>query len=147
MAKKGIISLGKANIYIFLIFVPIIFRYCLSFAESQSKFYSGDNSHPILYTLNYSLGLCLSFFLLIIYKRNIKINDKEYNLSTTDNNNNEDPPIQIKQITATEKYVWILLVSFIDFTIRILSSIYWLNLDNYLIIGHLILFLWHCLVI
>ena len=71
------------------------------------------------------------FFLLIIYKRNIKINDKEYNLSTTDNNN-EDPPIQIKRITATEKYVWILLVSFIDFTIRILSSIYWLNLDNYL---------------
>ena len=86
------------------------------------------------------------FFLITIYKRNIQINDKQISSSIIENNN-EDPPIKIKQTTTTEKYVWILLVSFIDFTIRILSSIYWLNLDNYLIIGHLILFLWHCLVI
>ena len=130
MSKKCI-SLGNVNLKIFLIFVPIIFRFCLSFAESQSEFYIEINSHPILYTLNYSLGLCVSFSLLIIYKIRNRTKNKEFNKLISEHNNLESST-RIKKATTTEKYLWILLVSFIDFIIRIISSIFWLNTSNYL---------------
>ena len=82
MSKKCI-SLGQVKWNIFLIFIPIIFRFGESFAESQSDFYIEVNSHPMLYTLNYSLGLCLSFILFIIYKRRNRTNAK--NIENTKN--------------------------------------------------------------
>ena len=80
------ITLGKTNRYIFLIIVGAILRACLTFLESKSYFFANENKHPIVYSITYSLGLCLAFILLIIYKtRNKSAKVKELEKENTIN--------------------------------------------------------------
>ena len=62
------ISFGKINRYIILILIGAIFRAFLTFLESETLNFADKNKHPIVYSMTYSIGLCLNFILLIIHK-------------------------------------------------------------------------------
>ena len=72
------ISFGKINRYIFLILVGAIFRAFITFLEHESKNFAEENKHPIIYSMIYSLGLCLNFILLIIIKIRNKSEKEKY---------------------------------------------------------------------
>ena len=113
--KCNLISFGEINRYILLIFVGVIIDVCLIFIENNSKFSDVEHLYIIIDIITYSSGLSLSFFLLIIYK----IYNKR---------KNESKLLQIKsiikqkaQINKKEKFLWILLISIIDFIAFIIS--------------------------
>ena len=85
MAKKcrcNIISFGNINLYLLLIPLGAILDAIIDIVTDNSKKFgqkgTGNRQHPIIITINYALGLCLSFIPLIIYKirnkRNKKVN-------------------------------------------------------------------------
>ena len=155
--KLSKISFGKINRYIILILIGAIFRAFLTFLESQSSNFAEQNKHPIVYSMTYSIGLCLNFILLIIFKiRNKsekdiyiekeKEKDKDKNKSnikalliTEDNiktfkidiSNNVNAHL-IKHISKKEKYLWILMISFVDYIAYVFFCIFWVDIDNYL---------------
>ena len=131
MSKKCKISLGKINRYISLIFLALLPYALLSYVEEESKFFNENNLHPIIYSIIYSLGLCLSFIFLIIYKiRNRTRTEK--NSSLLIENINISIHFGVKKISKKEKFLWILLVSVIDFLSNNIYNIYWINFNNYL---------------
>ena len=87
--------------------------------------------HPVIYCINYSLSLCLSFILIIIYKVWNKNKNKKSRAQTIAYNNLNNLS-QIKQVSRKEKYCLILLVSTIDFTAIGFSNIYYVDFDEYL---------------
>ena len=131
MSKKCKISLGKINRYISLIFLALLPYALLSFVEEESKFFNENNLHPIIYSIIYSLGLCLSFIFLIIYKIRNKTRT-EKNSSLLIENINISIHFGVKKISKKEKFLWILLVSVIDFLSNNIYNIYWINFNNYL---------------
>ena len=131
MSSKCFLSFGKINKYLLLIILALIFYACQTHIESESKFFGDDNKlHPVIYCINYSLGLCLSFILIIIYKVwNKNKNQKNKAANAYNNLNNLS---QIKQVSRKEKYCLILLVSIIDFVAVGFSIIYYVDFDGYL---------------
>ena len=131
--KCKIISLGKTNKYIFLILLGAILLIALAYVEYESKFFAEKKTHPIIYSMTYSLGLTLSFVLLIIYKIRNKRKNKNYNLLLNIKNErmsfNTISPIE--KISTKKKFLWILLISGINYFAYTLFNIYWINLDNY----------------
>ena len=114
-------SLGHINKYIFLVFLDsIIYTGLLFFKSINSK-----NNHPIVQLIIYSLGLCLSFSLLLINKicskrkgnKIISKNNKSYSFIFTEN----------KRVSKKEKFLWFLLVSLIDFIFIIINNYYFYN--------------------
>ena len=82
MSKKHItFNLKNTNKLIFLVFLGALSYVSLTFVERESKFFDEENYHPIIYTITYCLGLCLSFIFLIIYKIKNKRNSpkKKFN--------------------------------------------------------------------
>ena len=147
------ISLGKIDHKIFLILVGAIFQAVLTFIEDQTINFSGKNKHPIIYTIIYSLGLCLNFILLIILKfrnksaKNIFIEiekdkekhsfhalllDKDKSKSLMINTSVNTYTMPIKHTKKKKKYLWILLVSVIDYIAYVFYSIFWIGIDNYI---------------
>ena len=139
------ISLGKIDHKIFLILVGAIFQAVLTFIEDQTINFSGKNKHPIIYTIIYSLGLCLNFILLIILKfrnksaKNIFIEiekdkekhsfhalllDKDKSKSLMINTSVNTYTMPIKHTKKKKKYLWILLVSVIDYIAYVFYSIF-----------------------
>ena len=128
--KCNIISFGKINRYYLLILLGSIFYLFLVLIEIESKLFSEEEKHPIIYTLSYTFGLCLSFFVMIIYKilnrskrekndlfvNTIKINDQK----------------KITQTTKKEQFFWLLFVTLIDFTTFITYVINWIEMRVYL---------------
>ena len=128
--KCNIISFGKINRYYLLILLGSIFYLFLVLIEIESKLFSEEEKHPIIYTLSYTFGLCLSFFVMIIYKilnrskrekndlfvNTIKINDQK----------------KITQTTKKEQFFWLLFVTLIDFTTFITYAINWIEMRVYL---------------
>ena len=136
--NKKIISLGKTNKFLFLILVAGVLFISLIFVENFSKSFTEQKKHPVIYTLTYSIGLSLSFILLIIYKIRNKRNNKNLN-SLLFNKTSKTDAITIKtvftpskQITKTQKLLWIFLISVINYFAYILLCVFWINLDNYL---------------
>jgi len=68
MSFKCFLSFGKINKYLWLIILALIFYACQTIIERESKFFGENMQHPVIYCINYSLSLCLSFILIIIYK-------------------------------------------------------------------------------
>ena len=131
MYSKCFLSFGKINKYLWLIILALIFYACQTIIENESKFFGGDNKlHPVIYCINYSLGLCLSFILIIIYK--VWNKNKNKKNKTTVAYNNLNNLSQIKQVSRKEKYCLILLVSIIDFVAVGFSIIYYVDFDGYL---------------
>ena len=133
MSKKYIMfNLKNINIFIFLVFIGALSFVSLTFVERESKFFDEENYHPIIYTISYSLGLCLSFILLIIYKiQNKRKNKKKILLIESGGTVASHTLSDVKKITHLEKYLWLLLVAIIDFIVCILNCIYWVNMSNY----------------
>ena len=145
------ISFGKINRYIFLILVGAIFSAFITFLETQSTNFVKQNKHPIVYSLSFSLGLFLNFILLIIFKIRNK-SEKELEKDKGEEKNtikavlidehsqktfNINPSakihnIKINKLSNKEKYLWILMISIINYTAYIFFCIYWVRIDNYL---------------
>ena len=134
------ISFGKINRYIILILFGAIFRSLLTLLEQNSVNFENENKHPIVYSMIYSLGLCLNFILVLIIKfrkKSAKEVEKKSvvdNLLPLDKDNriNAFANMNIKQITNKEKYLWILLISIIDYISYVFFCKFWVNYDNYL---------------
>ena len=137
MAKKckcKIISFGHINLYFLLIPLGALFRAAKELIISNStKFGETDKEkqHPIIITINYASGLCLSFIFFIIYKicnkrkkiSKIFLFEKIMYKSTSN-----------KKITKKEKFLWILLGSVIDFIANVIYAYNWLDdEDDYLL--------------
>ena len=129
------ISFGKTNIFFSLILVGAILLTSLTYVESLSKFFADINYHPVIYSMTYSLGLCLSFSFLIIYKiRNKSVKDnilphnKDYQISRTFTGVSSTKT----HMTFKEKFLWILLTSVINYIAYIFFCIYWMNETNFL---------------
>ena len=72
--KCNLISFGHINLYILLIPLGAFFRTANDLVTSksiklyQTKIREPEKQHPVIITINYVIGLCLSFILFIIYK-------------------------------------------------------------------------------
>ena len=133
MAKKckcKIISFGHINLYFLLIPLGALFRAAKELITSNStKFGETDKEkqHPIIITINYASGLCLSFIFFLIYKiynkrkkiSKIFLFEKIMYKSTSN-----------KKITNKEKFLWILLGSVIDFIANVIYAYNWLDDEN-----------------
>ena len=109
------ISLGQINKYMFLVLLDSIIYDCLGYFEWKSKISQEENSHPIIYQIIYSFGLCLSISLLLIKKAFSK--RKTNTIISQENNPYLYNLTKIKRVSKKEKILWILLVSFIDFIV------------------------------
>ena len=109
------ISLGEINRYIIFIIIGAIFMAGTSVIANDSKFFNPENFYVIIYTIANSLGLSLSFILLIIYKK--------YNKENKGNKLELISPLKNQNIKKKkkEKFFWILFVSIIDFISTIFS--------------------------
>ena len=83
MAKKcrcNIISFGNINLYLLLVPLAAILDTVIDQVTGNSKKFgqkgAEERQHPIMLTINYALGLCLSFIPLTIYKIRNKRNKK-----------------------------------------------------------------------
>ena len=117
--KCKLITFGKVNKKMILLVIGGITYSLQMYIESESIIFGGEkgNEFPVIYTMLYSLSLCLSFIFLILYKVNDKKN-KKITSSLIENrttyfqdihNLNQKP----KTISWIEKLSWILLVSII----------------------------------
>ena len=138
MSKKcrcNIISFGHINLYILLIPLGALFKAAKDIITSRSEKLGKDdaknpeNQHPVIITINYALGLCLSFIFFIIYKacnkshKNVNIFLLEIKIIK---------PNFINEITKIEKLLWILLGAVLDFIANIIYSYNWVKSDDYL---------------
>ena len=132
--KSKIISLGKTNKFLFLILVGSVLLTSLTIVENFTKFFADENKHPVIYSMTYSIGLSLSFILVIIYKIRSKRKNKGTNLLL--NAQNELTSFSVAYpshiISFKEKFLWILLTSGINYFAYIFFCIYWFNYDTYL---------------
>ena len=116
------ITLGKINKYIFLVLVDSIIYASLYYFELQSKHFYSNNYHPIIHIIIYSFGLCLSISLLLINKLYSK--RKSNIIISQENNPYLSNFTKIKRVSKKEKFLWILLVSIIDFIYSVLNNYY-----------------------
>ena len=132
--KCKIFGIGKLNKKLILIILGVFIYSASMIIEENSLFFADENLHPILYCLIYSLGLSLSFILLLIYKRRNKNKSRmnsekiEQNYPNAPANNKE----QEKGISAKNKFLMILFVSSIDYIAMFLSSYFWITEKNYI---------------
>ena len=133
--KCNLISFGHINLYILIILLGAVFNTAKYLITNKSKKLGVDDpnklekQHPVIITINYSMGLCLSFIFFIIYKIRNKRN-KTTNIFLLDNIMNKSHIN--KEVTIKEKFLWILLASVIDFIANIIQSYNWLKRENYL---------------
>ena len=109
------------NKYYFLIILGTITFIFITLIEKESDIFSGEdeNKHPIILFLTYSFGLCLSFLLMIFYniynkRKNVKIyliNERQKYLSFSSK----------QTVTKANKFLWILIVSTIDFIFGVID--------------------------
>ena len=131
MAKKckcKIISFGHINLYILLIPLGTLLIVAIEGLFYLSK--KLGKEHPIIITINYSLGLFLSFIPFIIYKKHNKRN-KTKNIFLFENKMNIFT--QNKEITKKEKFLWILLCSVLDFIAYIIYTYDSVVKDDYIV--------------
>ena len=132
MCKKcNLISLGEINRYIVIIFIGVIFLGFLINIQDASKFFKVGNMHPIIYTITYSFGLSLSFVLFIFYKiYNKGKNRNQLSLQISLKSPTIEKP---KKKNKKEKFLWILLVSIIDFIANVINMA--IAVESYLLLS------------
>ena len=137
MSKKckcNIISFGHLNLYILLIPLGTILLSSIEVILFNSKKLSVEATnkerHPIIITINYALGLCLSFICFIIHKIYSKRNkptkifflEKMMNKSTFNS-----------KITIKVKFLWILLGSLLDFIANVIYNNIPIDSEDFLV--------------
>ena len=129
--KCKIISFGNLNLYLLLIPLGALFNILKEKIQSKSTKFADkviEDQHPIIITINYALGLCLSFIFFIIYKIYNKGNKTKNNFLL---NKIMNKSTATKIISTKEKFLWILLGSVIDFTAHVIYSYNWLDNEEY----------------
>ena len=134
--KCRVITCGKINKKIILIIVGGLVYSLHLYIESESEIFGGDtNEFPVIYTMMYSICLCLSFSLLLIFNVYSKKKKDKITSSLIQDKGNiifeKNDTIKKKIISWKEKLLWIFLVSIIDYIAYLFSSIYWLDNENY----------------
>ena len=136
--KCRVITCGKINKKIILIIVGGLVYSLHLYIESKSEIFGGDtntNEFPVIYTMMYSICLCLSFSLLLIFNVYSKKKKDKITSSLIEDKGNiifeKNDTIKKKIISWKEKLLWIFLVSIIDYIAYLFSSIYWLDNGNY----------------
>ena len=140
MVKKcNVIGLGKLNKNMLIIFLGIAFNAAIFQVGNRSQFFRYTNSHPVVYNLAYSFGLCLAFIIYIRYivnnrrirklkdNNNSSLNFASKELSNVSSLLSTDK----KVISETAKILWILLMSFFDFVSRVINCYLWIPPDKY----------------
>ena len=138
--KYKFINCGKTNRYIFSILIGAVFYAFVIVLENESTVFKDENEnnpHPIVYTLIYTFSLCLSFIFLIIYKIRTKSQSINNNSITIEQNLYTRKTMktichQVKIVTKKEKFLWLLLVSVIDYIAFSFNSIFWITMDKYI---------------
>ena len=132
MVKKcrcNLISFGNVNLYLLLVPFGGILDAAIDLLKDNSiKFgQSGieKRQHPIIMTINYNLGLCLSFIPFTIYRIRNKRNKKMKTFIVDKATNNYN-------ISNKEKFLWILLGSIFDFIAKVIYYYNWIDSDDYL---------------
>ena len=131
MSKKcgcNLIKCGHTNLYILLILLGALFGTAKEIITYKSKMGQSlenepEHQHPIITTINYAFGLCLSFIFFVIYKKCNKSN-KNTNLALISTMPTKIIPS--KEISKKEKFFWILLGAFLDFIANIIYSYNWI---------------------
>ena len=134
--KCRVITCGKINKKIILIIVGGLVYSLHLYIESESEIFGGNtNEFPVIYTMMYSICLCLSFSLLLIFNVYSKKKKDKITSSLIEDKGNiifeKNDTIKKKIISWKEKLLWIFLVSIIDYIAYLFSSIYWLDNGNY----------------
>ena len=134
--KCRVITCGKINKKIILIIVGGLVYSLHLYIESESEIFGGKtNEFPVIYTMMYSICLCLSFSLLLIFNVYSKKKKDKITSSLIEDKGNiifeKNDTIKKKIISWKEKLLWIFLVSIIDYIAYLFSSIYWLDNGNY----------------
>ena len=134
--KCRVITCGKINKKIILIIVGGLVYSLHLYIESESEIFGGNtNEFPVIYTMMYSICLCLSFSLLLIFNVYSKKKKEKITSSLIEDKGNiifeKNDTIKKKIISWKEKLLWIFLVSIIDYIAYLFSSIYWLDNGNY----------------
>ena len=130
-----IISFGHMNLYMLLIILGAFFMAAKDLITTRSEKLGNDDpntpekQHPIILTINYTFGLCLSFIFFIIYKICNK-RHKNTNIFLLDRMMNKDN--SIGNISNKEKCLWILLGSILDFFSKAIFYYNWVKKDDYL---------------
>ena len=138
--KYKFINCGRTNRYIFSILIGAVFYAFVIVLENESTVFKDENEnnpHPIVYTLIYTFSLCLSFIFLIIYKIRTKSQSINNNSITIEQNLYTRKAMktvchQVKIVTKKEKFLWLLLVSVIDYLAFSFNSIFWITMDKYI---------------
>ena len=131
----NIIGFGHINLYMLLIPLGAFFSAAKDIIVTRSEKLGKDDpkepekQHPVIITINYAFGLCLSFIFFIIYKicnkrhknTNIYLLDKMLNKANYSG-----------KISKKEKILWILLGSVLDFFAKLIFSYNWVKKDDYL---------------
>ena len=131
----NIIGFGHINLYMLLIPLGAFFSAAKDIIVTRSEKLGKDDpkepekQHPVIITINYAFGLCLSFIFFIIYKicnkrhknTNIYLLDKMLNKANSSG-----------KISKKEKILWILLGSILDFFAKLIFSYNWVKKDDYL---------------
>ena len=128
-----IISFGHINLYMLLIPLgaffsaakDIIIIFSEKLGENDPK--KPEKQHPVIITINYAFGLCLSFIFFIIYKICNK-RHKNMNIFLLDRMMNKASG----KISKKEKILWILLGSVLDFFAKLIFSYNWVKRKDYL---------------
>ena len=134
--KCRVITCGKINKKIILIIVGGLVYSLHLYIESESEIFGGNtNEFPVIYTMMYSICLCLSFSLLLIFNVYSKKKKDKITSSLIEDKGNiifeKNDTIKKKIISWKEKLLWIFLVSIIDYIAYLFSSIFWLDNENY----------------
>ena len=134
--KCRVITCGKINKKIILIIVGGLVYSLHLYIESESEIFGGKtNEFPVIYTMMYSICLCLSFSLLLIFNVYSKKKKDKITSSLIEDKGNiifeKNDTIKKKIISWKEKLLWILLVTIIDYASLIFSNIFWIANDSY----------------
>ena len=122
--KCNLISLGKINKYILLIFSAGLFKLLLKLFQDYINLDLNSGKEPILWNniphiFFYSLGLSLSFSLTLIYK---KCNKSKKEIEEPKHNHyllvQKDK--SVKEFSKLKKFLWILLISVIHLSFRMM---------------------------
>ena len=131
----NIIGFGHINLYMLLIPLGAFFSAAKDIITTRSEKLGKDDpkepekQHPVIITINYAFGLCLSFIFFIIYKACNKRN-KNTNIYLLDKMLNKAN--SSGKISKKEKILWILLGSVLDFFAKLIFSYNWVKKDDYL---------------
>ena len=129
--KCKLISFGAINKKFILIIFQIIVNLFSMLIKRKGKFFLEVNEHSIVYCTINSLGLCLSFILLLIYKKRNK--KKIQNIDIVQNNlTSYAVPDQSKVVSNIEKFLLFSLVAGIGYLSMAVSALFWSKDVNYI---------------